>query len=54
MLGEFFLSVVCKEKLDELEICQPAIFVAAMCGLEWLKDQVGWVGCVGVCVCGVT
>eukprot|EP00434_Breviolum_minutum_P029768 symbB.v1.2.026318.t1/scaffold2620.1/size74715/2 len=30
-----------EEKLDELEICQPAIFVAAMCGLEWLKDQEG-------------
>jgi hypothetical protein len=28
-----------QEKLDELEICQAAIFVAAMCGLEWLKDQ---------------
>ena len=28
-----------KEKLEELEVCQPAIFVAAMCGLEWLKDQ---------------
>lgn len=28
-----------QEKLDELEVCQPAIFVAAMCGLEWLKDQ---------------
>eukprot|EP00438_Fugacium_kawagutii_P012417 Skav215471 [mRNA] locus=scaffold1089:811397:812974:- [translate_table: standard] len=31
-----------EEKLDELEVCQPAIFVAAMCGLEWLKDQETW------------
>eukprot|EP00913_Durusdinium_trenchii_P004924 g4571.t1 len=30
-----------EEKLDELEVCQAAIFVAAMCGLEWLKDQEG-------------
>ena len=37
----------CQEKLDELEICQAAIFVAAMCGLEWLKDQAVRVGCEG-------
>eukprot|EP00971_Amphidinium_carterae_P138086 2736584-Amphidinium_carterae.1 len=30
-----------EERLDELDVCQPAIFVAAMCGLEWLKDQEG-------------
>jgi len=30
-----------EEKLCQLDICQPAIFVAAMCGLEWLKDQEG-------------
>jgi [acyl-carrier-protein] S-malonyltransferase len=30
-----------EEKLDHLDVCQPAIFVAAMCGLEWLKDQEG-------------
>jgi len=30
-----------EEKLCELDVCQPAIFVAAMCGLEWLRDQEG-------------
>lgn len=30
-----------EEKLDQLDICQVAVFVAAMCGLEWLKDQEG-------------
>ncbi|CAJ1377233.1 unnamed protein product, partial [Effrenium voratum] len=30
-----------EEKLDALEVCQPAVFVAAMCGLEWLKEQEG-------------
>jgi len=30
-----------EEKLCQLDICQPAIFVAAMCGLEWLRDQEG-------------
>lgn len=30
-----------EEKLDEIDVCQPAIFVAAMCGLEWLKEQEG-------------
>merc|ERR1719517_172799 len=30
-----------EEKLSALDVCQPAIFVAAMCGLEWLKDQEG-------------
>ena len=30
-----------QEKLDALEVCQPAVFVAAMCGLEWLKEQAG-------------
>lgn len=30
-----------EEKLDQLDVCQPAIFVAAMCGLEYLKDQEG-------------
>mmetsp|Transcript_52021 Transcript_52021/g.123862 ORF Transcript_52021/g.123862 Transcript_52021/m.123862 type:complete len:513 (-) Transcript_52021:43-1581(-) len=30
-----------EDRLDQLDVCQPAIFVAAMCGLEWLKDQEG-------------
>jgi len=30
-----------EERLHRIEVCQPAIFVAAMCGLEWLKDQEG-------------
>merc|ERR1712151_1137724 len=30
-----------EEKLNQLDVCQPAIFVAAMCGLEWLKEQEG-------------
>mmetsp|Transcript_89685 Transcript_89685/g.238257 ORF Transcript_89685/g.238257 Transcript_89685/m.238257 type:complete len:513 (-) Transcript_89685:193-1731(-) len=30
-----------EEKLGRLDVCQPAIFVAAMCGLEWLRDQEG-------------
>eukprot|EP00933_Yihiella_yeosuensis_P060586 TRINITY_DN63337_c0_g1_i1.p1 TRINITY_DN63337_c0_g1~~TRINITY_DN63337_c0_g1_i1.p1 ORF type:complete len:523 (+),score=117.93 TRINITY_DN63337_c0_g1_i1:33-1571(+) len=30
-----------EDKLNQLDVCQPAIFVAAMCGLEWLKDQEG-------------
>eukprot|EP00927_Polykrikos_kofoidii_P004375 TRINITY_DN11729_c0_g1_i2.p1 TRINITY_DN11729_c0_g1~~TRINITY_DN11729_c0_g1_i2.p1 ORF type:complete len:423 (+),score=66.91 TRINITY_DN11729_c0_g1_i2:367-1635(+) len=28
-------------RLDRTDVCQVAIFVAAMCGLEWLKDQEG-------------
>mmetsp|Transcript_96318 Transcript_96318/g.281405 ORF Transcript_96318/g.281405 Transcript_96318/m.281405 type:complete len:513 (-) Transcript_96318:107-1645(-) len=30
-----------EEKLCQLDVCQPAVFVAAMCGLEWLRDQEG-------------
>lgn len=30
-----------EEKLNELDVCQVAIFVAALCGLEWLRDQEG-------------
>eukprot|EP00444_Apocalathium_aciculiferum_P023861 CAMPEP_0183439216 /NCGR_PEP_ID=MMETSP0370-20130417/77876_1 /TAXON_ID=268820 /ORGANISM="Peridinium aciculiferum, Strain PAER-2" /LENGTH=505 /DNA_ID=CAMNT_0025627625 /DNA_START=81 /DNA_END=1595 /DNA_ORIENTATION=+ len=30
-----------EEKLASVEFCQPALFVAAMCGLEWLKEQEG-------------
>merc|ERR1719401_123342 len=30
-----------EEKLASVDVCQPALFVAAMCGLEWLKEQEG-------------
>merc|ERR1719282_857071 len=30
-----------QEKLDKIDVCQPAIFVAGMLGLEWMKDQEG-------------
>jgi len=30
-----------QERLDEVDVCQPAIFVAAMCGLQYLKEQEG-------------
>jgi len=30
-----------EEKLDQIDVCQVAVFVANMCGLEWLKDQEG-------------
>lgn len=30
-----------ESKLDQIDVCQPAVFVASMCGLEWLKDQEG-------------
>merc|ERR1711972_38741 len=28
-------------RLDEIAVCQPAVFVANMCGLEWLREQEG-------------
>jgi [acyl-carrier-protein] S-malonyltransferase len=28
-------------RLNEIAVCQPAVFVANMCGLEWLRDQEG-------------
>jgi len=30
-----------EQRLDEIDVCQVAIFVANMCGLEWLKDEEG-------------
>merc|ERR1719162_2824292 len=30
-----------ESKLDRIDVCQPAVFVANMCGLEWLRDQEG-------------
>merc|ERR1719350_1107078 len=30
-----------EEKLDRLDVCQVAVFLANMCGLEWLRDQEG-------------
>eukprot|EP00928_Gymnodinium_smaydae_P003098 TRINITY_DN1110_c0_g2_i1.p1 TRINITY_DN1110_c0_g2~~TRINITY_DN1110_c0_g2_i1.p1 ORF type:complete len:517 (-),score=101.02 TRINITY_DN1110_c0_g2_i1:15-1565(-) len=30
-----------EERLHEVDVCQPAIFVAAMCGLEWWREQEG-------------
>lgn len=30
-----------EERLASVEVCQPALFVAAMCGLEWLREQEG-------------
>jgi len=30
-----------EERLASVDVCQPALFVAAMCGLEWLKEQEG-------------
>ena len=30
-----------EQRLDEIDVCQVAIFVADMCGLEWLKDEEG-------------
>jgi len=30
-----------ESKLDQIDVSQPAVFVANMCGLEWLKDQEG-------------
>merc|ERR1712032_776147 len=28
-----------EEELDQPDVCQPAIFVAGMCSLEWLRDH---------------
>jgi len=43
-----------EEKLDSLDVCQPAIFVAGMCGIEWLTEQEGKTAKDAAAVAGVS